>query len=588
MASPLDLLNSYKQKFSNAISQPKPSTTVGTGGSRSVFDQNLRGGFNQFQPGLSGRYAPKGSPEFPVKQRSGLGATPSIPSKNTSLVNRLFEPTSEKKFNKEYSTNKPAKKSQPAHTVTSQTQTNIDARAGRNAQTRLDRGIKNGSVTGGLRNSLVGAAVYAIGDALIPHISREAVRGAMVVTGQDTTNYDAAYLQGKPVVKNVGGVSYNIATEEGMAGYRKATAKGEKPSAPAKPAVSRGQNLPPSAAVPGTGPKGNEVGSDADPNTPGLQGPGAPGARVNANGLVSYGKDLSSLNAFTSAFTGGYEIADIKSSFQSNDLPSAYQNGSNSISTEDSKYTLNAGATPSNVGGKYTMSGVDTSIRNTGYKIDGKSVPGSLGGNPADPQDGTSDKPDVAESIRQVRMERQSGRGSRRDPRNRGEDPDMFGGPEPSDASLVSPMYSNKKRNAIRDAFFAGETSVKGAVAANAVAGYGKDSDGRARVNYGGKLYNFKDGMEHKGRNALMEGRPEDAMQYLDMPEVDTQPDTPAASELSPAPASTVKPGTIQMPENGGGSIEAPEPILKVDPVKQKEAEDFMSSHISMLTRKTK
>ena len=42
----------------------------------------------------------------------------------------------------------------------------------------------------------------------------------------------------------------------------------------------------------------------------------------------------------------------------------------------------------------------DISIENTGYKIDGKSVPGTVGGNPSDPQDGTSDKPDVAESIR--------------------------------------------------------------------------------------------------------------------------------------------------------------------------------------------
>ena len=95
-------------------------------------------------------------------------------------------------------------------------------------------------------------------------------------------------------------------------------------------------------------------------------------------------------------------------------------------------------------------------------------------------------------------MNRNSGRGSRRDPRNRGEDADMFGGPEPSDASLVSPMYANKKRNAIRDAFFAGETSVKGAVAANAVAGYGKDSNGNARFNVGGELVYAKEGMEQK------------------------------------------------------------------------------------------
>ena len=83
-------------------------------------------------------------------------------------------------------------------------------------------------------------------------------------------------------------------------------------------------------------------------------------ARTNANGLVSYGKDLSSLNKFTSAFTGGYELTDIKSAFQSNDLEGAYQNGSNTISTDESKYTLPDGATPSNVGGKYTMDGVDT------------------------------------------------------------------------------------------------------------------------------------------------------------------------------------------------------------------------------------
>ena len=132
--------------------------------------------------------------------------------------------------------------------------------------------------------------------------------------------------------------------------------------------------------------------------------------RVNANGLVSYGKDLSSLNKFTSAFTGGYELTDIKSAFQSNDLEGAYQNGSNTISTEDTKYTLPDGATPSNVGGKYTMDGVDTAIQSTGYQISDKSVPGTVGGNANDPQDGTSSKPDVAESIRQVRMQRKGPR----------------------------------------------------------------------------------------------------------------------------------------------------------------------------------
>ena len=349
--------------------------------------------------------------------------------------------------------------------------------------------------------------------------------------------------------------------------------------------------------VAGKGPKNNQVGSDADPSTPGLQGPGAlkPAApaqpaggsgetRTNANGLVSYGKDLSSLNAFTSAFTGGYEIADIKSAFQSNDLEGAYQNGSNKISTEESKYTLPDSATPSNVGSKYSMGSGDISIENTGYKIDGGSVPGTVGGNVNDPQDGTSSKPDVAESIRTVRMERQSGRGSRRDPRNRGGDADMFGGPEPSDASLTSPMYANSKRNKIRSTFLNHEgNSIQAVAAANAEAGYGKDSDGRARVNYGGKLYNFKDGMEQKGRNALMEGRTEDAFQYLD-----GIGDTPAASELSVSPQSEVKPGTITAPENKGGSLETTAPITKPSPEKFQEAQDFLTNNMQMLNRRTK
>ena len=369
--------------------------------------------------------------------------------------------------------------------------------------------------------------------------------------------------------------------------------KDRKPAAPPQAAIPPVPKDPRGPGrlddpIAGKGPKGNEVGSDADPNTPGLQGPGAPGARVNANGLVSYGKDLSSLNAFTSAFTGGYEITDIKSAFQSNDLEGSYQNGSNTISTEDSKYTLPDGATPSNVGGKYTMDGVDTSLQNTGYKIDGGSVPGTVGGNTNDPQDGTSSKPDVAESIRTVRMERQAGRGSRRDPRNRGADSDMFGGPEPSDASLVSPMYKNAKRNKIRSTFLDHEgNSIQAVAAANAVAGYGKDSNGSPQFNYGGELVGAKEGMAYKAKNAAMMG--EDPSQYLDIPTAgDIQPDTPAASELTTNLVSGVKPGAITAPENTGGSLETTAPLTTPSPEKFKQAQDFMSGKMDMLTRKTR
>ena len=382
-------------------------------------------------------------------------------------------------------------------------------------------------------------------------------------------------------------------------------AKPQKPPVTAKPSLdpngsngARGENRSGVEPVNGSfrtaveqGPDGDVTPSSGnaggaqsiDPQKSGYIAPasGSKGKRVNANGLVSYGRDLSSLNAFTSAFTGGYELTDIKSAFQSNDLEGAYQNGSNTISTEDTKYGLPTGSTPSNVGGKYTMDGVDTSIKDTSYEITPASVPGTVGKDAKDPQSGASSKPDVAESIRQVRMARSEGS-------PRGFNGADFSGAEPDDSSLVSPMYKNAKRNKIRSTFLDHEgSSVQAVAAANAVAGYGKDSDGNARFNYGGELVYAKDGMQQKAKNAAMMGQ--DPTQFLDIPATpDTQPDTPAASELSPTVASTVKPGAITMPENNGGALETPAPMIKPSPEKFKEAQNFMSGKMDMLTRKTK
>ena len=305
---------------------------------------------------------------------------------------------------------------------------------------------------------------------------------------------------------------------------------------PSKVKPSASLSIPPSAAQPGTGPKNNTVGSDSDPDETGLQGPGDPkgppgSARVNANGLVSYGKDLSSLNQFTKAFTGGYEVADIETAFQSEDLPGAYQTGSNKINPGQTAYELPEGAAPSPLD-KGLAGAEGLTMQDTGYTIGESSVPGTVGRS-GSAQEGSSSKPDIAEEVRTIRMNRNSGRGSRRDPRNRGEDADMFGGPEPSDASLVSPMYANAKRNKIRSTFLDHEgSSVQAAAAANAVAGYGKDSNADARFNVGGELVYAKEGMQQKAKNAAMMGK--DPREFLDIPTTpDTQPDSPAASEIS-------------------------------------------------------
>ena len=293
-----------------------------------------------------------------------------------------------------------------------------------------------------------------------------------------------------------------IATPQGG---ERARPKGRNIGATAQPPVSRGQSLPPSAAVPGTGPDGNKVGSDADPNTPGLQGSGAPGARINANGLQQYGQTLGGLNAFTSAFTGGYEIADIKTAFQSEDLPGAYLNGSNSISTEDTKYELPEGGSPSPLNSELAGAS-DLTLQDSAYEIGSAAMPGTLGRS-ADVQEGISDKPDIAESVRTLRMQRKgprddgSLRGFKKDNNNR-----MASMPQ-EEAPDAAKMAQEQRRNQIRSTFLDMDTPIiQASVAANAVAGYGKDSDGNAQFNYGGELVQAKDGMQQQAKNAAMMG----------------------------------------------------------------------------------
>jgi hypothetical protein len=58
-------------------------------------------------------------------------------------------------------------------------------------------------------------------------IANEAVRGAAVVLGGDTSLMDAR-ISGRPLVKSVGKVDFNVATDEGMAAYKKALEQSKK------------------------------------------------------------------------------------------------------------------------------------------------------------------------------------------------------------------------------------------------------------------------------------------------------------------------------------------------------------------------
>ncbi len=82
-----------------------------------------------------------------------------------------------------------------------------------------------------LKGGLVETAIGLAAQPAIDFMGREAVRGAQVVTGQDTTGFDN-FNAGRPVVKNVDGTSFNIATPEGMSGYQKVMRAGGKKSEP--------------------------------------------------------------------------------------------------------------------------------------------------------------------------------------------------------------------------------------------------------------------------------------------------------------------------------------------------------------------
>ena len=97
--------------------------------------------------------------------------------------------------------------------------------------------MAGGPIKGG-----IGALIYRLTDMVIPDIAREAFRGGLILTGQDTKSFDD-YHAHKPIVRNLGGVSYDIGTREGFEGYEKAKSRGEKDSTP-KASLNRRKKEP--------------------------------------------------------------------------------------------------------------------------------------------------------------------------------------------------------------------------------------------------------------------------------------------------------------------------------------------------------
>jgi len=199
--------------------------------------------------------------------------------------------------------------------------------------------------------------------------------------------------------------------------------------------------------IAGKGPKGNEVGSDSDPDEPGLQGPadpkGPPGPseRTNENGIKQTGKSLSSANASLAALGIGplQDAGRFVNGGQGFKIETAAPEGTKAedvdFSTDDAvAFGMTEGEARSRAAGNT----IETVITPTSAGTTGKDA--------GDAEEGLSSKPNNADKVRAVRFQRRDGAMSFNSDRR-------FGGEEPDDSTLTSPMYKNSARNAARSAF---------------------------------------------------------------------------------------------------------------------------------------
>lgn len=260
------------------------------------------------------------------------------------------------------------------------------------------------------------------------------------------------------------------------------------------------------------------------------------GERTSPEGVAQYGQTLGGLNTFNKGFLGeGYDLVDIKSTYQSEALPATL------AGVTQLEKPLVEGASPTqkpDVSNPFQTNPQLQANYPEGTKPFASTdtyTPYKTGDNPNDAREGASPKPDRVERLRQVAFN--------------GAD---FSGDEPDDSSLVSPMYANKKRNEIRRTFLDYEgSSVKAAVAANTKAGYGKDSNGNARFNYGGELVNAKEGMEWKAKDAAMRGVDPSEFLQTKIAEVKDTPDPIKPTEGEEVEAYKPAWKTTPVPDSG-------------------------------------
>jgi hypothetical protein len=243
-------------------------------------------------------------------------------------------------------------------------------------------------------------------------------------------------------------------------------------------------------------------------------GAGDEGSRVSLTGIQQSGKKLglgdinglfASLNERGKMTEGELPAA---SKFFSEALvttpESAYQGGELKISTEDTGYEAGA---PVSKGTK--IDGSQVSYKDVpGYEVPETSVPMTTGRDGDDVQEGVSDKPDIAESVRTIRMHR-----NKRDQLEGFSTDEPFGGVSETKGNGMS-----KERIAARSAFLDPNNKGYGAIRARDRAVGAADQFGTGGMRIDDEFVQFKPGMSADARFELSGGKiqsKEDAQEFL-------------------------------------------------------------------------
>ena len=217
--------------------------------------------------------------------------------------------------------------------------------------------------------------------------------------------------------------------------------------------------------------------------------------RTNKNGITQKGMTLGGIKNFMkfnpdlNVANGAdfFDFSGVEKAKSRKKMENAYSSTDTPAFPKDLQYELPDSAKPTTPPGIISLpDGNPYKQAPKGWTIPEGSMPGTLGKFTEDPQEGVSPKADIADQTRAIGFNNPK-RGERAGNFRNRPGNSAFGGEEPSDSSLVSPMYADKGRNAYRSGFL--DSKGKGPMAvlrdASAAQGVIRTNDGKVSIKNG-------------------------------------------------------------------------------------------------------